>query len=672
MTEGKDRIDGATALLHKLRQQAEEVLRATPRAAPGPVADDAQQLVYELQVHQVELEMQNEELQQVQRELVVSRDRYSDLYEFAPVGLLTVDEQGTVLEANLTACKLFSVDRVSLLHKRLSHFLSLADSDLLHRHLRAVFTTDARHTCDLYLPQPDGRPRAVQLESIAVQKRSGATVQCRMALLDISARTQAETALQESEARYRSLFENALAGVFRSTPAGYLTAVNTALVRMLGYDCADDVLALKLPDDLYLDPTQREHLRAQYEISGVVEGVELYWKKKNGDPIVVSLYARTLHDSEGRVVGYEGMVLDMTARKREQEALTHLAAIVESSDDAIIGKTLDGIIVSWNAGAERIYGYAADEVVGRSISLLVPPGRANELPQILERIRRGEGVEHYETVRVRKDGRQIIVSLTISPITDDVGNLLGASAIAHDITAQQRAEIQLRNLIDTTQDAVISSDRQGCIDLFNPAAERIFGYTRTEVQGRKLQLLMPEPYASEHDDYIARYERTGERRAIGRIRTVAARRKNGEVFPIELSVVEFSGGSEVRYAAFIRDISEKVHLQERLLERERLAAMGTTVAKLVHEIGNPLNSMAVATQLLQRRLDRQREGLDEKILAAVQSLRGEIVRLSHLLQEFRSLSRQQQFAFQPTNLITVVQEIVAAELRPVHGAGCEC
>lgn len=112
-------------MLHKLRQQAEEILRATPRSASSPAADDTRQLLYELQVHQVELELQNEELRRVQQELAVSRDRYSDLYEFAPVGLLTVDEQGTVLEANLTACKLFGVDRVSLLHKRLSHFWRL-------------------------------------------------------------------------------------------------------------------------------------------------------------------------------------------------------------------------------------------------------------------------------------------------------------------------------------------------------------------------------------------------------------------------------------------------------------------------------------------------------------------------------------------------------------------
>jgi len=335
-----------------------------------------------------------------------------------------------------------------------------------------------------------------------------------------------------------------------------------------------------------------------------------------------------------RITALENQV---SLQTREHAVLTQLVAIVASSDDAIISKNLDGIITSWNAGAERLYGYAADEVVGHSISLLVPPDRPNELPQILQRIARRERVEHYETVRVRKDGEHFSVSLTILPIKDEAGNIIGASAIARDITAQKRAEGQLHSLIQTTQDAVITIDRQGCIDLFNPAAERIFGYTRAEVQGRKVQLLMPDPYASEHDGYIERYERTGEPHAIGRVRTVAARRKNGEVFPIELSVAEFAVGSEVRYGAFIRDISDKVRLQAQVVEKERLAAIGTTAAKLVHEVGNPLNGMAVATQLLQRRLDKQRESFDEKVWATVQSLRGEIVRLSHLLQEFRSL-----------------------------------
>jgi two-component system sensor kinase FixL len=126
-----------------------------------------------------------------------------------------------------------------------------------------------------------------------------------------------------------------------------------------------------------------------------------------------------------------------------------------------------------------------------------------------------------------------------------------------------------------------------------------------------VNLLMAEPYAGEHDGYIERYERTKEPRAIGRIRVVAARRKNGDVFPIELSVTEIHTDQEVHYAAFIRDISEKVRLQEQLLDNERLATIGATAAKLAHEIGNPLNSMSITLQLLQRRLRSYETVLDD-------------------------------------------------------------
>ena len=117
----------------------------------------------------------------------------------------------------------------------------------------------------------------------------------------------------------------------------------------------------------------------------------------------------------------------------------YLAAIVDSSDDAIIGKTLDGVIISWNKGAERLYGYSATEVIGRPISILIPPERPDELPQIMERLRRGERIDHFRTDRVRKDGERIEVSVTISPVLDEDGRVVGASAIARDVTEQERA-----------------------------------------------------------------------------------------------------------------------------------------------------------------------------------------------------------------------------------------
>ncbi len=133
----------------------------------------------------------------------------------------------------------------------------------------------------------------------------------------------------------------------------------------------------------------------------------------------------------------------MTERRLAEEEHARLAAIVESSDDAIIGKTLGGTITSWNKGAERLYGYSAHEAVGQPISMLVPPEHRDEVPGILEKIGRGEKVDHFETVRVSKDGRRLDISLTVSPVKDSEGNIIGASTIAHDITERKQAENEI-------------------------------------------------------------------------------------------------------------------------------------------------------------------------------------------------------------------------------------
>lgn len=249
------------------------------------------------------------------------------------------------------------------------------------------------------------------------------------------------------------------------------------------------------------------------------------------------------------------------------------------------------------------------------------------------------------------------------------------AAVTQDLQAEagerRRAEVWLQSLIQTTQDAVISIDRQGRIIRFNPSAERMFGYSRAEIMGQKLTLLMPEPYAREHDGYIERYERTGEARAIGRIRTVEAKRKTGELFPIELSVTEVRTEAEIRYSAFIRDISEKVQLQERLLEREHLAAIGTTAAAFAHEVGNPLNSMSLTAQILERRLAKRSEPAEENILTPLRTLRSEIHRLSLLLDEFRTLARPLVLQCKLVPLAELVSEVLTAEAPGFAAAGVQ-
>jgi PAS domain S-box-containing protein len=171
-----------------------------------------------------------------------------------------------------------------------------------------------------------------------------------------------------------------------------------------------------------------------------VRGVEAIAERPDGSRIWFEPYPIPLFDAAGNLTGGINMLVDITERKKVQAASAFLAAIVETSDDAIITKNLDGVITSWNKSAERIFGYTAAEAVGRPVTILIPPTRQHEEPEILSRLRRGEHVDHFETIRLRKDGTPLDISLTISPVKDDKGRIVGVSKIARDITERKRAE----------------------------------------------------------------------------------------------------------------------------------------------------------------------------------------------------------------------------------------
>lgn len=344
--------------------------------------------------------------------------------------------------------------------------------------------------------------------------------------------------------------------------------------------------------------------------------------------------------------------------------------LVELNPDAVI-VIADKQIVYANRAALRLFGaQTLHDFLGRSAFDLIHPADRAEAELRQQRIvESGAAIVPTIQRRLRLDGSPIYVEIVAAPVAWEGGTAV--QVILRDLSEQRKVERSLRGLIDAMQDAVICIDRQAQIVMFNIAAERIFGYTRAEVEGKKINMLMPEPYASEHDGYISRYESTGEARAIGRIRTVSGLRKNGERFPVELSVTQISSGDDVSYTAFIRDISEKVKLQEQAIENERLITIGTMAAKFGHELGNPLNGMSLTIQLLEQRLRRQTTELDEQIVTILTRLKSEISRLNSLLQDFRSLSRKESYNFQPASLSWLVTEAIAMELPRYAEQGIE-
>jgi len=233
------------------------------------------------------------------------------------------------------------------------------------------------------------------------------------------------------------------------------------------------------------------------------------------------------------MVTNESRVTLVDARSTQLSA--RLGAIVDSSDDAIVSKTLEGVITSWNRGAERLFGYAATEAVGQHISLIIPEDRRAEEDDVLARLRRGERVDHFETVRRAKDGHLVPVSLTISPVRDTRGVVIGASKVARDITERHQSDelrARLAAIVDSSDDAIVSKTLDGVVTSWNRGAERLFGYTAAEAVGQHISLIIPEDRKEEEDHVLARLRR-GER--IDHFETVR-QAKDGRQVHISLTV----------------------------------------------------------------------------------------------------------------------------------------
>jgi PAS domain S-box-containing protein len=278
---------------------------------------------------------------------------------------------------------------------------------------------------------------------------------------------------------------------------------------------------------------------------------------------------------------------DITERKRSEEARARLAAIVESSEDAIIGLDGRALVTSWNRGAEKLFGYPAEEMIGTSITRLIPEGREDEEDTILARIRDGEIVEHFETVRQRRDGKHIDVSLTISPIRDTAGVIVGASKIAHNITESKRqkdaldeSRQRLESIIGSAMDAIIAADENKRVVLFNAAAERMFGCSQAEAVTGTIDRFIPGRFRAAHDGHIARFSQTGmTTRSMGELGSLWAQRASGEEFQIEASIAQLETNGHKLFTVILRDVTERIRAQQSLREQAQLLNASQVLAR---------------------------------------------------------------------------------------------
>ncbi|WP_315730362.1 MULTISPECIES: PAS domain S-box protein [unclassified Bradyrhizobium] len=322
-------------------------------------------------------------------------------------------------------------------------------------------------------------------------------------MLDALARNEGSL---RAAARYtRSLIEASLDPLVTINPDGKITDVNEATIRATGV--AREVLVGSDFSNYFTEPDRARAGYREVYAKGFVTEYPLAIRHVSGAAIDVLYNASLYRDERGDVAGVFAAARDITERKRSEERNAQLAAIVESSDDAIFGKTLEGVITSWNKGAELIYGYTAQEVVGRSVSVLMPPGRRQEMSSNLALIREGRHIVHFETPRRRKDGKEIYVSLTMSPVKDDAGHIIGASAIERDVTElkqagdalrQREADLRVaslytRSLIEASLDPLMTIDPDGRITDVNEATILATGIAREALIGSDVSAYFTEP-----------------------------------------------------------------------------------------------------------------------------------------------------------------------------------
>lgn len=253
-------------------------------------------------------------------------------------------------------------------------------------------------------------------------------------------RVRSEQALRDSEERLRAVISQSATGIAQCELDGRFVLVNGRFCEIVGYS-ESELLGMRMHDITYPDDL-RENTRLFEQMMATGESFEIEkrYVRKDGSLVWVANSVSGLRDGSGRIQRVAGVVIDINERKRAQEVERRLAAIIASSDDAILSTDLNMVITSWNTGAERLYGQSAEEAIGRSVMMLVPEDRSNEEPAILARIRAGQKVEPYETKRRCRNGELVDVLLSVSPIYDAYGRIVGASKIAHDISAKKEAE----------------------------------------------------------------------------------------------------------------------------------------------------------------------------------------------------------------------------------------
>ena len=511
---------------------------------------------------------------------------------------------------------------------------------------------------------------------------------CFLMILIGEAARRSQTSAHQRQEVFRVALRSIGDGVITTDTGGNVTYINGVAESLTGWSHEEALgqpleRVFQIVNEITRLPVGNPVTRALHE--GVVVGLANHTIliKKDGTECPIDDSAAPIRNEAGHVSGCVLIFRDVTAqrlaeRDKADQLLTArlLASIVESSNDAIVGKTLDGVIQSWNVAAEQLFGYTAEEAVGQHISLVIPSERLVEEEQIIADLREGKRIEHYETERLRRDGQRITVSLTISPIKDDAGNVVGASKIARDITERKRAESERQmfvTLVENSTDFISICDVEGIPFFVNRAGLDMVGLEDIEAarQRHVQEFFFPEDQAQMMDKFFPTVLKDGH----GEIEVRFRHFKTGEARWMAYKVLTLTDGANqpIAFATVSQDVTERKRLEDNL---RRLAVdlsnadrrKNEFLATLAHELRNPLAPMSNMLEVVKRA-----DGDSRVIKSAHETLERQLAQMIRLVDDLLDLNRithdRLELRRSEVELSSVIQQAVEVARPLIDSAG---
>ena len=349
---------------------------------------------------------------------------------------------------------------------------------------------------DIAALRKDGSKIDIALSISPIKDEKGVIIGASVIKRDISERKKGEEVLRQIQL----IVEDSYDAIIGETLEGFITSWNGGAEKMLGYSSREVIgksVSLLLPLEM---KDEGSALIKKVALGEVIADYDSAWLRKDGSKIDIALSISPIKDEKGVVTGTSVVGRDISERKKEEEVLRQIQLIVQNSYDAIIGETLEGVITTWNGGAEKMFGYSAQEVIGKSVLFLFSPELKDEIMALMDRVGKGEVISDYDIAALRKDGSKIDIALSISPIKDERGVIIGASVIKRDISARKKEEEVLRQIqliVQNSYDAIIGETLEGVITSWNGGAEKMFGYSAQEVIGKSVLFLLPSEVKGE-------------------------------------------------------------------------------------------------------------------------------------------------------------------------------